>query len=221
VFAAATKNFDAMEYAGEALQGNREFIRSLLPSSNGWVLCFASKRLRDDKDLVMEMIDIHKLNEMGDTPLMWISDTLRGDKDVALRALLKNGKVLYAFSEELQEDETFMKDLWNQRPRYHIECPMYKFPLTITLMGGRPVTVFVNFQYTTVGDLLIKILDLLCPLCYPIYELERYRLNLLTNENVNVRIDTSGDLRDYEDHFPHYKVILLTTVPIGHIPIPM
>ncbi|GBR75752.1 hypothetical protein NO2_0395 [Candidatus Termititenax persephonae] len=106
VLAAVNKNGYALEYASETLRGDREIVLAAV-NRNGTVLQYASETLRGDKELAL--LAIEKVSEYDSISnlVRSLSPELLDDRDVMLAAMNinKNGSLLKYASETLRGDK--------------------------------------------------------------------------------------------------------------------
>jgi len=119
---------ETFSYANEKLLDDREFVLTAFKSNlysafrQPAALSMVSKRLRDDKELVIVALNI-RLDRYSETGLLkYASERLRGDRDVVLAAINADGEDLtYAnslkfASEDLKNDkELVLKAVSNER----------------------------------------------------------------------------------------------------------
>ena len=94
----------------------------------GWVACYASDRLKDDKEVILKAVKndgqilyyasqklraevVLEAVKNKAIILKYASKELRNDKDVAIQSLMQNKKSLSYISDELKKDEDILKIL--------------------------------------------------------------------------------------------------------------
>ena len=118
-----------LQYASEELKNNKEIVLEAV-KQNGWALEFVSQELRKDKEVVMTALqnidDLEYFYEYEDfyeeddddysyesfstngeyrNILKFIGNNLKGDKEIILEAMKKDGWALKYASKELKNDE--------------------------------------------------------------------------------------------------------------------
>lgn len=87
-------------------------IMFLLVALNGSYLESASKRLRDDKELVLKALENDTYNAIN---VKEIGETLKKDRDVALALVKANGSQLF-FMPDWQDDEEIVREAVSRVP---------------------------------------------------------------------------------------------------------
>lgn len=83
----------------EANADNREFMFEALKHKAAWVLAYASEKLFEDKELMLEGV------KQDGQLLYYANEKLRDDKDVVLAAVSNKGIILKYASKRLRSDK--------------------------------------------------------------------------------------------------------------------
>ena len=100
VLAAVKKNEDALKYASPRLKDDKDIVLEAIKSSSVVsALRYASPRLKDDKDVVLEAV------EHDGEALEFASPRLQDDKDIVLEAVKERKYALQYASPRLKDDK--------------------------------------------------------------------------------------------------------------------
>lgn len=97
VFLATKENGNTIKFASKRLQNNRDFVIETAKHS-AYVLEHVSPILQDDKELVLLCVKSYGMS------LQYASSRLMNDKEVALAAITKTANAINAISKQLREE---------------------------------------------------------------------------------------------------------------------
>jgi hypothetical protein len=204
VLAAVKQDGLALKWASTPMREERDVVLAAV-KQNGLALCFASHPLLADKEVVRAAVaqDGHALN-CASTPM-------RADKDVVLAAVKQNGLALNWASDALLAD----KDVVLAAAKQNGLALKYAdgdltFDVRVTLMTDSPFITNIKLS-DSVQKLLEKLKVLAQERDYPVYENERYNLQMVLNNGESRTLDLATTLKR-SGVFTN-STLLLTTKP--------
>lgn len=109
VMAALSNNGEALEFIDKKYKDNLNFISQLFVNSNHSIYAHnfrhVSQRLKDNKDLVLQILSVHKFA----CALEYLSNEFKNDMTVVMTALGSNADAISYVSDELKADPKFVK----------------------------------------------------------------------------------------------------------------
>ena len=128
IFSAAMLNYNAFKYASESLRDDKEFVLYCLNNRDGVscdVLKYLSDRLKNDKDIAFAAINRASVDLIREEyfDLKNISESLRGDKEVMLKALEKMNyndyeDLYWLVPDQLKSDKDILNFITNIDPEF-------------------------------------------------------------------------------------------------------
>lgn len=103
-FLKTKRNGSPLQFASDRLKNDKEIVLEAV-KANGYALQFASDELKSDKEIVLKAV-----KESG-YALKYASDELKNDIEIVLEAVKENGYALKYASDELKANIPFLLDL--------------------------------------------------------------------------------------------------------------
>ena len=133
----------ALQYASKKLRGDREIVMQAV-ADDGRALQYASRQLKGDREIVLQAVA-----EDG-RAFQHASEQLRGDREIASKAIADRGWAFEYASEELRSDtdmaEAALADTRTQRA----------VVLKVTLLSGRSCSQIFSLEFEGVQFVLRK-----------------------------------------------------------------
>jgi hypothetical protein len=129
----------SLDYASENLKNDKEFILKAIKQSTGKILQFTGEKMKQDKEIVIEAVktdscslkfaseelknDIDVVMALLSTqkdidvedPFKFVGKKFKGDREIALKAVRRNGMSLQSLSDDLMKDrEIILNALENE-----------------------------------------------------------------------------------------------------------
>jgi hypothetical protein len=102
-----------LQYSGEKMKQDKEVVIEAV-KSHSCSLKFASEELKNDIDVVMALLSTKKDFDLDD-PFKFVGKKFKGDREIALKAVKRNGKSIQSVSEDLMKDrEIILNALKNE-----------------------------------------------------------------------------------------------------------